>query len=86
MEPRQPECGGIFMFYTACQTWVFYYIKWAFIRNQLGCLVPLWSLPRSGSKIQTIFLSYTAEDKTLYLTRSHFMKQSADFQGGNSQS
>ena len=26
---RQLECSGVCMFYTACNTWVFYYIKWA---------------------------------------------------------
>ena len=29
VKPRQLECGGIFMFYTTFQTWIFYYIKWA---------------------------------------------------------
>ena len=33
VEPRQQECDGIFVSNTACQTWVFYYIKWALLKQ-----------------------------------------------------
>ena len=36
VEPRQLECGGVFISYTAYQIWVFYYIKWTL--SKMGTL------------------------------------------------